>query len=783
MPMTDAARIRLQTAQPAGLMLWRALQPLRGLVRFMNSGAHPDDEHSSMLAALTYRDGLSVSYVCSTRGEGGQNDIGREAGAALGTLRMAEMHAAADVLGLSMYWMSDTPDDPITDFGFSKSGVETLGKWGHAHTLRMLVQAIRAERPDILCPTFLDIPGQHGHHRAMTQAAHEAMDAAADPDFDAKGTPWQVAKLYLPAWSGAGDAYDDDLPPPPATVHIPGAGHEPPSGWTWAEIGQQSRAFHATQGMGRWTGGVVPKGWPLHLVRSTVGPDRAGDKAKITDNLPNSYADLLPGNARAADLDTQLAACVAAYPDAAAVLHHAFLAIAHARAARAQCVERGQDYALHRFDRSIAQLSRVAYLACGCRLTARLDTDLAEPGQTIGASLSLITPDHLCKTRAAWHLPKGWHSTDDSITLPNSALPFDPFPMVHHAHAPQGPVAVKITLRYEGIDTSLTVPPEQQLLVLPAVKATIDPATAFLNTAAPKPVALHLSHGASVPVPQGLALSDTGKGLSLTVQDAALLPAPNLHILPVTTGGQPAQTVTPIHHPHTGPLLFAAPATLRLRVAEVALPKARIAYIGGGNDRVDHWLRAMGADVTTLPDSALTAAALAEYDSLVIGIFALRFRPALAAFMPAIHQWVHQGGTLLTLYHRPWDNWDAAHTAPAALEIGKPSLRFRVTDENAHVTPLIPDHPLLNTPNKITEADWQGWVKERGLYFAKSWASAYQPLLQMNDPDEAPHQGALLTARFGKGQHHHCALILHLQMEALVTGAFRLMANLTNPAA
>jgi hypothetical protein len=117
------------------------------------------------------------------------------------------------------------------------------------------------------------------------------------------------------------------------------------------------------------------------------------------------------------------------------------------------------------------------------------------------------------------------------------------------------------------------------------------------------------------------------------------------------------------------------------------------------------------------------------------------------------------------------------------LEIGKPSLRFRVTDENAHVTPLIPDHPLLNTPNKITEADWQGWVKERGLYFAKSWAPAYQPLLQMNDPDEAPHQGALLTARFGKGQHHHCALILHLQMEALVTGAFRLMANLTNPAA
>jgi hypothetical protein len=249
----------------------------------------------------------------------------------------------------------------------------------------------------------------------------------------------------------------------------------------------------------------------------------------------------------------------------------------------------------------------------------------------------------------------------------------------------------------------------------------------------------------------------------------------------VTRNGKAAQTVTYIDHPHTGPLIRAAPAILHLRVADVALSPARIGYIGGGNDRVNHWLRAMGADVTVLDDSALTAAGLDRFDTLVIGIFALRFRPTLAPLMPAIHDWVARGGTLLTLYHRPWDNWDAAHTAPAPLEIGKPSLRYRVTDEAAEVTHLLPDHPLLNTPNWIVPEDWQGWVKERGLYFAKSWDPAYQPLLQMADPDEAPHQGALLSARIGEGQHHHCALIVHLQMEALVPGAFRLMANLTAP--
>ncbi|QCO57029.1 PIG-L family deacetylase (plasmid) [Pseudorhodobacter turbinis] len=772
MPLTDAARIAEQTTQPAALMLWRALQPLRGLARFMNSGAHPDDEISTMLAALTYRDGLSLSYVCSTRGEGGQNDIGREAGADLGTLRTAEMHAAADILGLSMYWLSDSPDDPIVDFGFSKSGVETLGKWGHAHTLRRLVGVIRKDRPDILCPTFLDIPGQHGHHRAMTQAAHEAMTAAADPDFIAEGAPWQVAKLYLPAWSGAGDAYDDDLPPPPATVHIPGAGREPVSGWTWAEIGQQSRVFHATQGMGRWTDGQEPQGWSLHLAQSHVG----GDRSAITDNLPQSYAALLDDHPRAQTLDGALAACITAFPDTAQILHHGFDALSHLRALRDTCPEGARDQTLHRLDRTEAQLARVLWLASGARLTARLARIHARPGEHIAAGLTLQPATQDCEVEANWHLPAGWQADANGITPAVDAHPFDPYPMVHHAHAPQGPVAASVTLRKDETTVQLLLPIGAQVLVLPKVEGEVEPQTAFLNTTAPQPIPLRLSDGAKLTPPKGWALDASANGATLTPQT----PTEGLYTLPLKVGGQPAQIVTRINHPHTGALLRAAPAALRLRVAEVALAPARIAYIGGGNDRVDHWLRAMGADVTTLGDAEMNASTLADFDTLVIGIFAMRFRPALPALMPTVHDWVAKGGTLLTLYHRPWDNWTAT-TAPRPLEIGKPSLRYRVTDENAAVTHLIPEHPLLNTPNQIGPQDWEGWVKERGLYFAKSWDSAYQPVLQMADEGEAPHQGALLSARIGKGQHHHCALILHLQMEALIPGAFRLMANLIAP--
>ena len=123
MPITDQKRIARDRLKPRIVDLWRALSPLQTVVSFMNTGAHPDDETSAMLAAFSMRDGIDISYACSTRGEGGQNDIGTESAATLGTLRTAEMESACDVLGLRMYWHSTSPDDPITDFGFSKSGV------------------------------------------------------------------------------------------------------------------------------------------------------------------------------------------------------------------------------------------------------------------------------------------------------------------------------------------------------------------------------------------------------------------------------------------------------------------------------------------------------------------------------------------------------------------------------------------------------------------------------------------------------------------------------------
>ncbi|RVT81783.1 PIG-L family deacetylase [Rhodobacteraceae bacterium CCMM004] len=779
MPTPDQRRLDDDRRHPWAVALWRALRPLTSVARFLQSGAHPDDEISGMLAALGLRDGLSLAYVCATRGEGGQNDIGTEAGAALGALRTREMERAADVLGMRLYWLSDDPADPVTDFGFSKSGEETLARWGAERTLRRLVEVIRAERPDILCPTFLDVPGQHGHHRAMTQAAHDAFAAAADPGFDAEGAPWAVAKLYLPAWSGAGQAYDDDLPPPPATTAVPGDGGDPVTGWTWERIGQQSRAYHRTQGMGRWVPpGAPSRDWPLHLATSRIeGPD-----AGVTAGLPQGLADLADGAPRIAGvLRTADAACaeaVAAWPDGAAVAAAAWRALAAVETALTDA----PDAIAHRLAEKRRQLGHVLRLATRAEADARIGARWIAPGE--GAPVEVGLAPGTGAATADLALPEGWAAADGRLTLGAEAVPVDAY---RSAYDPAARPAPAVTLRLAGPEATaearvavdsppVALPPRRAVpvedrLVLNLARPGRD-LTVALRDVAPEGAA------AALDLPEGWTAAPGPGGVRVTVPSEA---RPGLHILGVTVDGGPAMAVSRIDHPHVDPTAWVRPAEVQVRLVDVALPEARIGYAGSGHDRVAHWLAAIGADVTELSDADLADHdRLAAFDSIVIGIFALRFRPGLAAAMGRMRAWVEDGGTLVTLYHRPWDNWDPQTIPPRPLTIGQPSLRWRVTDEAAAVTPLAA-HPLLSGPNPIGPEDWEGWVKERGLYFASAWNDAYVPLVEMTDPGEAPHRGALLAADVGRGRHVHCALILHHQMAHLVPGAFRLMANLVAP--
>jgi LmbE family N-acetylglucosaminyl deacetylase len=777
MPTPDQTRLQGARLHPRVLDMWFALRPLTSVIRLMNTGAHPDDETTALLAAIGLRDGINLSYACSTRGEGGQNDIGTESGPALGALRTREMERACDLLNMRLYWHSTSPDDTITDFRFSKSGEETMGIWGHDRLIHRFVEIIRSDRPDIILPTFLDVPGQHGHHRAMTKAAHEVMTAAADPAFPSNLPPWQVSKLYLPAWSGAGQAYDDDLPPPPATLTIEGAGKDPMTGWSYARIGQMSRAYHRTQGMGRWIPAGRGNDWSLHLAESHVG----GPDVALSSGLPNTLADLVDQAPEARDhllaAHGYITETVSAFPHFTHMAATAQHALTHVQKAQDNCPE---DI-LHRLAAKEIQLSHVLRLALGINATARTDGIWLRPGDTTSLTLECDTGDAE-DAEIALDLPVGWSVSDGTLSTTHDAYQTDPY---RAEYDPADPPAPCLSLRFGTAHIAL--PFESPPVLLPPTAALISPDAALINLqSSTRSISVGLADvspaGSTVSfeLPEGWASTAYEGGLKVALPD---ITAPGLYTLPLTVGGAPAMTEKRITYDHIDPTAYATPAALRVRVLDVTLPQARIGYIGSGHDAVADWLRALGADVTDLTDDQINSeTALAEFDTIVIGIFALRFRAGLVDEMPRLHDWVTDGGTLLTLYHRPWDNWKPETVPPKRLEIGQPSLRWRVTDAQAVVTQLT-DNPLLSTPNVITNEDWDGWVKERGLYFAKSWDAAYVPLLSMSDPGEDPLTGSLLTADIGKGRHTHCSLILHHQMANLVPGAFRLMANLITPRA
>jgi hypothetical protein len=233
-------------------------------------------------------------------------------------------------------------------------------------------------------------------------------------------------------------------------------------------------------------------------------------------------------------------------------------------------------------------------------------------------------------------------------------------------------------------------------------------------------------------------------------------------------------TVEPL--PSLPTSLWSEPAVAQVLVFDIVVPEGlRVGYIAAENDPIPEVLRRLGVQVELLDPVALAFGDLSRFDAIAIGIRAYELREDLIRANQRLLDYAAAGGTLVVQYQRE-NIWSRLKPAPFPASVGNPTVR--ITDENSPVRFLMPDHPVLNIPNKISQEDFKGWVQERGLYFWSQWDLRYQPLLALRDPGEEEATGGLVYAPYGKGVYIYTGLAFFRQLPEGVSGAYRLFINL-----
>ncbi|MBI4520054.1 MAG: hypothetical protein HY701_04415, partial [Gemmatimonadetes bacterium] len=230
-----------------------------------------------------------------------------------------------------------------------------------------------------------------------------------------------------------------------------------------------------------------------------------------------------------------------------------------------------------------------------------------------------------------------------------------------------------------------------------------------------------------------------------------------------------------VDYPHVEPVPLFEDAVTTVKVFPVAVAQGRrIGYVMGAGDEVPEAIRQLGPEVEMIGPQMLEGGDFGRFAVIVIGVRAYEVRPDLASANARLLDYVRAGGVLLVQYNQ-YEYADGGF-APYPVKMQRP--HDRITDETARVTILDPASPVFAEPNRITAADFDGWVQERSLYMLSDWDPAYSPQLEMADPGEPPKRGGLIVGRLGEGLYVYTGLAFFRQLPAGVQGAYRLFANL-----
>ncbi len=799
-----------------------ALHKLNVLGSVLMIAAHPDDENTALLAYCARGRSLRTGYLSLTRGEGGQNLIGPQQGDLLGVIRTQELLAARRIDGAEQFFTR------AIDFGYSKTADEALAKWGRDKVLSDIVWVIRKFRPDVVILRFSGTPRDgHGHHQASAILGKEAFSAAADknrfPEQLRYVQPWQAKRLVWNVFSFTPEQ-EKEAQALPHKVEVDTGEFNPVLGRSYAEIAGISRSQHRSQGMGATerrgpsknflatiegapadhdvmdgvdtTWSRVPGGEPIGRILAEAERSFLPEQPEKTIPLLLKARPLIAAiddpwaKGKLEELDETLALCSGLWMDATAERY----AVVPGSTVKIE---------LETIDRSHYPVKRTGLAVSG-------------PGSGQGEGLFAVRPlgyNEPVRQELTWTIPPDTpYSQPFWLRKPPVGDTYDisDQKLIGLADSPPEFMA-RFTLEFSG--TSVTLhrpvhyryvdPTEGELTravdIVPAVAVDLPERVAVFPSEASKRIEVHLKANTadmagdlrielpdgwkSEPASQGFRLAQTGG--EQTLMFAITPPREDAHdrlrAVAKIDGKEISSGETVIAFPHIPPQTLFPEAAAKLERAEIKLAAHKIGYVMGAGDQVPEALGQLGCEVTLLTARDLAESDLSGYDAIVTGVRAYNVRPDLRANQQRLLDYVNNGGTMIVQYNvaegGPFGGrhtGEMDHLGPYPLTIG----RGRVSVEEAPVRFLDPDNPVLVSPNHISERDFDGWIQERGLYFASEWDARYRAVLETHDPGEKPLEGGMLYARYGKGVYLFSAYSWFRELPAAVPGAYRIFANM-----
>lgn len=783
------------------------LKKLNVLGSVLYIAAHPDDENTRLLAYLANEKLYRTGYLSLTRGDGGQNLIGDEQGVDLGLIRTQELLAARRIDGAEQFFSR------AFDFGFSKSPEEALRLWGHDKILSDVVWVIRKFRPDVIITRFPTTgEGGHGHHTASAILAAEAFDAAADPTKFPEQlkyvSVWQAKRLLWNTFNfgGTNTQRDDQF-------KLECGNYNPVLGKSYGEIAAASRSQHKSQGFG------VPaqRGSVIEYFKTIKGTAPLND---LMDNVDVSWSRVnevvMTGNVKRViekfDVEhpeRSVPALTKLYKNAEAVKDEYW---------RTQ---------------KLNTISELLQNCSGLFMDATTNTQYAVQGDSLKLNLvvnnrtgaNIVSADvHLNDDYVIFdQLKKNVNSVKTySMFIKPETKPTQPYWLQNQmdkgsfnvdeqqliGKGESDPMSVVFSMMIEGTEFKFTRPIRykytdpvkgelyQPVNVIPAFSVKVIPKLGinkkfydleiksfkdnnlFRNYIKTLQTRTVIGYTNDTVLRENQIIKLFVKPQKALVSEFNVIGVPQYITNPDTVFQENGSSYLRLHqidYDHIPSITYTQPEIFTSINFDLKTEGNYVGYIPGAGDKIPESLIQMGYKVVSLKESDISAANLRQFDAIVTGVRAYNTNEWMNNVYDELMKYVEEGGVLLVQYNTSNQIGPVkAKISPYPFTIS----RNRITDEEAKVNFLLPDHPALTYPNKITQKDFEGWIQERSIYHAENTDTAYRKILGMKDPGENEQNGSLIVANYGKGRFVYTGLVFFRELPAGVPGAYRLFANL-----